>query len=40
MRRDRPIRQLDLCSGFGAFFAGESHAHCFDFSYLRVIAAV
>jgi hypothetical protein len=35
MRRDRPIRQLDLRGRFGAFFAGEGHAHRFDFSFSR-----
>jgi hypothetical protein len=30
MRRDWPIRQLDLRSRFGAFFPSEGHAHCFD----------
>ena len=39
MRRDWSIRQLDLGSRFGAFFAGEGHAHRFDVSFLRAIAA-
>jgi hypothetical protein len=39
MRRDRPIRQLDLRSRFGAFLAGEGHAHRFDFPISGPIAA-
>jgi hypothetical protein len=35
MRRDWPIRQFDLHGRFGAFFPGEGHAHCFDFSFSR-----
>ena len=35
MRRDRPIRQLDLGGRFGAFFAGKGHAHRFDFPFSR-----
>src|SRR5215472_14502757 len=35
MRRDRPIRQLDLRGRFGALLPGEGHAHCFDFSFSR-----
>ena len=35
VRRDWPIRELDLRSRFGGFFPGEGHAHCSTFPLLR-----